>query len=695
MLLTTVVFMVFVLLFNVKLYQMKYEEIERRSYETYNNASNLLESIHSNLSFTLFNRLETLSKLKVFSNVYTDLIDKETQYLDHNLKVLQERFSYINQQFPELVTLQIIDKNGYPYLSLKKGLAQEARDISNRPSLHELLNNPKKRSFYERSCCGTLYRVSIPLIYEGEFVGILEAGISPKEFAKRIHTLLGLQTYLFKKNSFDRNFTSSDHLPASLQEHLLDTTKEKFSYEEKTYIKHELPLNGFEGDELLKIFTLEDITALEEGFTKFMFLSIVITTLLVFSLLAIMDRLFIKILQKIDELLYMLNRTDHFIFAVNALNHKITFANTPLYRTLGLSNKQVKTKDVNSFIYKKDPSTGVNQTLFLQKSIKTQDAFLYLDENKEIPLDLRINYIDAHGGYYIVVAKDITEVLEQNLEREVNEKMINKYIPLSQTDLKGKITYVNEAFCKLTEYTKEELIGKSHRLIRSAKTPSSFYEKLWKTIQENRSFSGELRICTKFQQERWVRIVIEARYNIAGEKIGYVSTREDVTDKQEMRFISEHDQLTKLYNRRSFESKLAQFFEKMLHEQKRFAAIMFDIDHFKKVNDTYGHQVGDTTLQKVAAAISTVVREEDFFARWGGEEFMILINTNKTEDLIRITQKIQKVMQETDFMPVQEVTLSFGLHICSEDESQKDFLTRLDMALYKAKDHGRNRFEIV
>lgn len=697
MLVTTIIFFLLMLFFNIDLYQVKSAEIKRNALNNQENLHNVVKMVEQNTAKIVSSRLETITKLEFFNKVREDLTSTTKIHKTSNFKNLNFHFAHIKNHIQHFATLHIVDKNGYTYLRIHDSKLHDDTISNQRNSLVASLREPKLRTFYEEGLYGICYRISIPL-YEGEdLIGLLEAGIRPEILLTEVASLISDKTYLFKRENSSSHFSSDTHLENDLYTLLLEQTRNKIDFKDKTYIKHELPLYDYSNKLILRVISLEDITATEESFKKFMLTSILASIVMMLLLLVLLEKIFAKILTRIDELLYILNKTDDYILAVDASTQKIKFANNALYRALETSKKELKNKDVGEFLRARNDYDSGCSALFQGKNEKTltKKACLILDSNNAIPLEVRVNYIKKDGGYYIAICRDISEYLQQELERKINERMINKYIPLSQTDLEGNITYVNEAFCKLTGYTKEELIGRNHRMLRSQKTSKEFYQDLWNTISKNRSFNGELRIVTKQKEEIWVRVVIEPRYDINGKKIGYVSTREDVTDKQELRFISERDQLTKIYNRRSFESKLAQAFEEEHKGKGSFGLIMFDIDHFKKVNDTYGHQVGDDILKKITKAIKEVIRESDFFARWGGEEFMLIVKTQKIEELQLIVSKIQERIKNTDFSPASSVTLSFGLAIAKRQETKENFLKRIDNALYKAKENGRNRYELA
>jgi len=118
---------------------------------------------------------------------------------------------------------------------------------------------------------------------------------------------------------------------------------------------------------------------------------------------------------------------------------------------------------------------------------------------------------------------------------------------------------------------------------------------------------------------------------------------------------------------------------------------MFDIDYFKKVNDTYGHDVGDYVLQELSRIILNNIRETDSFGRWGGEEFMLLLPYTSQEKIMEIAEKIRKTVQEHTFKDVKQITVSIGVTLYKKDEGISQLIKRVDIALYEAKSHGRNQ----
>lgn len=168
----------------------------------------------------------------------------------------------------------------------------------------------------------------------------------------------------------------------------------------------------------------------------------------------------------------------------------------------------------------------------------------------------------------------------------------------------------------------------------------------------------------------------------------------ELTQKlKEIRLLSVTDQLTGLFNRRKFIEVLTNEFDRLKRYAHPFTIIMFDIDHFKNVNDTYGHDVGDFVLTELSNVVKTNLRHSDTIARWGGEEFMILAPETTKQIGENLAEKIRAVLEKHDFSPVPRLTCSFGVINCNDpSQANVTLLTKsVDEALYRAKDSGRNR----
>ncbi len=152
--------------------------------------------------------------------------------------------------------------------------------------------------------------------------------------------------------------------------------------------------------------------------------------------------------------------------------------------------------------------------------------------------------------------------------------------------------------------------------------------------------------------------------------------------------LATFDKLTKIYNRSSISNSL----NRLILLKKDFVLVFIDIDYFKKINDRYGHNIGDQVLQEFAKTVSDSVRQSDKFGRWGGEEFLLILPDTTTENAIKLVNKIRKEMNKQQFSEKKiKITASFGIaNNQSKQISQDQIIHRADQAVYKAKQTGRN-----
>lgn len=287
--------------------------------------------------------------------------------------------------------------------------------------------------------------------------------------------------------------------------------------------------------------------------------------------------------------------------------------------------------------------------------------------------------------------------IKDDLEKELD--IIDKYVYMTKTDVEGNITYVSEAFSKLSGYSKDELMGKNHRILKSPEYPSSYFKKMWDTLLEGKSWESSIKNIAKDGDAFWVSNHITPIIE-NGKITGFTAIRENITDQKIIEEISIKDELTQAYNRRYFN----QIFAKELNSTKRkgdmFCIAMFDIDHFKKYNDTYGHIKGDETLKSVVNKVSSYLqRAGDYIFRVGGEEFIIIYSGMKS--LEEAEEFSSKVIISVESLQIEHktslnsnvLTISLGLlNITPQCELNEDsILRRVDELLYRAKESGRNR----
>lgn len=268
--------------------------------------------------------------------------------------------------------------------------------------------------------------------------------------------------------------------------------------------------------------------------------------------------------------------------------------------------------------------------------------------------------------------------------------LIEKYVSASITDINGVITHVSEAFCYITGFTREELVGNTHAILRHPDTSDDIYKDLWETITQGSTWHGKMKNKTKDGNSYWVESFIEPVFN-DGNIIGYQAVRLNITEQKLLENIAESDNLTGLLNRYKTDLLLREYWSEAFSYQHPFSIIMVDLDDFKQVNDLYGHPVGDIVLQKTAEIFLKIVRQTDKIGRWGGEEFLILLPKTTYQQAFLLAKRLRKGLYDYEYKNIGHRTASFGVAYMDEDDTRESLIAKADKALYDSKKLGKNR----
>lgn len=279
--------------------------------------------------------------------------------------------------------------------------------------------------------------------------------------------------------------------------------------------------------------------------------------------------------------------------------------------------------------------------------------------------------------------------------------IMNKNIISSSTDLDGVITEVSQAFCDFAGYTREELIGQKHSIVKHKDMESRVYDDLWETITKDETWSGNVKNKRKDSSLYWANIKIFPDFDDKNKKIGYTAIRQDITDRKKIEEISIHDELTALYNRGYFNEMFPSEINRSNRDKKNLYFMMIDVDNFKLYNDNYGHQEGDNVLIKLGQVlIKCSKRAGDFAFRLGGEEFGMLYSSTSEEEAILFANTLKEQIKSLKLLheynaSIGFISVSVGL-ICKKplDTSTVEELYRqADELLYKAKENGRDNVQ--
>jgi diguanylate cyclase (GGDEF)-like protein/PAS domain S-box-containing protein len=272
------------------------------------------------------------------------------------------------------------------------------------------------------------------------------------------------------------------------------------------------------------------------------------------------------------------------------------------------------------------------------------------------------------------------------------------------TDTKGVILSANRAFVGLTSYTMEELVGQTARLFRSHRRDAGFYQSMWNSVQSTGGWQGDMSLRTKSGEHcaRW--LTISAVKNEAGEVTNYIGSYYDISKlkhaEEKIQELAFFDQLTGLPNRVLLIDRVRQALNANTRNESFGALLFIDLDNFKTLNDSLGHDMGDLLLKKAAQRISSCVRADDTVARFGGDEFVVLLanlGTQKAKAAAlqaeAVGEKILAAFTEVFQLDTYEYpcTPSVGVTLFSpEDRNVDELLKRADLAMYDAKTAGRN-----
>jgi len=337
----------------------------------------------------------------------------------------------------------------------------------------------------------------------------------------------------------------------------------------------------------------------------------------------------------------------------------------------------------------------------------TTSGFLFTpsQENSSAKIMLRLKREDKSSSQFIALNKEIENqhktmrllMKSQKKLHTMTEKLndyidiVDKYVISSSTDTHGNIIRVSEAFCNISQYSQEELIGQPHNIVRHPDMPKNIFKELWSSIKCGKSWHGELKNLAKDGTAYYLDVNIEPDFDNNDNIIGYTAIRLDITDKKKIEELAQQDPLTKLSNRLKLDRVVSKEIERIKRYQVDLSIILLDIDHFKKINDTYGHLVGDKTLIELSKVLIERTRNTDTVGRWGGEEFLIVCPETNLDEALKLAEDLRQSISEYIFPEINNCTCSFGISTFKGKDNYETLLKSADEALYKAKASGRNQ----
>ncbi len=371
---------------------------------------------------------------------------------------------------------------------------------------------------------------------------------------------------------------------------------------------------------------------------------------------------------------------------------------------------ELKEHDLNIYSLMTDKSAQVFNKLvkkeLLVRGFSSEfEIDLLSKNNTKIPVIVQLILRYAENGKPI----EIWGVMRDIRERRKAEEKLRLAAQVFESskdaificDNTNKIVSVNQAFTQITGYEFDEIIGKNPKVLQSGRHDEGFYHLFWADLLSKGYWQGEIWNRRKNGETFPEWLSISLVYDHDHEISHYIAIFSDISDvktsEAHIEFLANYDPLTQLPNRRLFIDRLDQAIKTAAREKTRLAVLFFDLDHFKTINDSLGHSIGDKMLIEVAARISDCMREIDSVSRLSGDEFAAVI-TDITDigDVIKVVKKIIVAIRTAFKINDYElhVTISTGISVYPNDgENYEILLKNADTAMYCAKNSGRDSFE--
>ena len=402
-----------------------------------------------------------------------------------------------------------------------------------------------------------------------------------------------------------------------------------------------------------------------------------------------------RIVENLNEGIWVVDRHNNIQFINQALADMLGYSVDDL---LGRSVLELFNEENQSLLKKQivERKQGISSIYEIELQHRSGEQLLIQVESAPMMVS-KTNY-----DGYVEGIKDLTDVHKQQLQL----KMLSSAVEQSGsmvviTDQDAVIEYVNPKVCEVTNYSSEELVGNNARIFRSDSLDMEMLSDLWAQINSGNDWQGEIELRKQDGSVIWALLSVSPVINERKQISHFVIVCEDVSQLKEahsrMEELAYVDSLTGLANRQLFRDRLEQVLKGLRRTGATAALLYLDLDEFKRINDSMGHDVGDALLMKVAESLRQCVRHQDTVARMGGDEFVILLtDIDGMSGASSVARKIMDTMSQPVQLLKKEIliTPSIGITLAPMDSLNADILLKnADMAMYKAKSSGRNNYQ--
>lgn len=414
--------------------------------------------------------------------------------------------------------------------------------------------------------------------------------------------------------------------------------------------------------------------------------------------------------ERIFQLAQIVEQTNDAFVLFNS-SHEIIFANAALAELTGYPSSYFIGMPFSRFseLFKLSPDLlqKIDSTVTEDIQISTHDVVFERGNHSFVDVEMRLELIvgdEARAYNILAVLSDITKRKRSEAELKIAASIFESDVGMIVTDADRRILRSNQAFTRITGYLAEDVVGQTPRMLNSGRQSDDFYKGMWERLSETGTWEGEIWNRRKNGEVYPEYLTITAIKNAEGVVSNYVATFTDITSSKaaadEIKNLAFFDPLTGLPNRRLLLDRLSQAMASCARSGKGGAILFVDLDNFKALNDTRGHDIGDLLLKAVAARLSACIREGDTVARLGGDEFVVMLE-GLSEKTIEAAAQVE-VVGEKVLMALNQPyqlgehehhnTPSIGATLFNAQYSTTDeLLKQADIAMYQSKTAGRNQ----
>jgi diguanylate cyclase (GGDEF)-like protein/PAS domain S-box-containing protein len=387
-------------------------------------------------------------------------------------------------------------------------------------------------------------------------------------------------------------------------------------------------------------------------------------------------------------------------WAVRTADARIIDVNEKFCRMVGYSRDELLSMTISDL---EVSESREDTATHIRKIIETgHDIFETRHRHRDghiLEFEISTSYADTDGGVIFVFTRDISARKQQEAELKLSALIFNaSTASIMATDAHNRIVSVNPAFTLTSGYEMHEVIGRDPRILQSGRQGKEFYRRMWQMLNEEGHWEGEWWNRRKSGEEYAEQVAMNVVRNSDGSVYRYVKIASDITKKKHLDDLiwrqAHYDAVTNLPNRRLFFAQLESELRKCRETGQLLALYFVDLDGFKEVNDTFGHDIGDQLLVEAAQRIARSIRGSDTVARLGGDEFIVMLSGLRERTRVEpLGRKILEILAHPYRFGAVEARISASIGIALYPTDGKDIdelLKKADQAMYSAKNGGKN-----